>query len=84
MSITTFSSRAFNQHVSEAKRAASSGPVFITDRGKPAHVLLSIEQYHQLADKNQNIVDILVMDEGEAIDFEPPKLAGSLAKPIEF
>jgi hypothetical protein len=25
-----------------AKRAANQGPVFITDRGRPAHVLLSI------------------------------------------
>ena len=36
MAVTTFSSREFNQYVSEAKKAAESGPVFITDRGKPA------------------------------------------------
>ena len=45
MTITTLSSRAFNQDASRAKKAAKSGPVFITDRGKPAHVLLSIEEY---------------------------------------
>ena len=36
--ITTLSSREFNQNASEAKKAANNGPVFITDRGRPAHV----------------------------------------------
>ena len=49
MAVTTFSSREFNQYVSEAKKAAESGPVFITDRGKPAHVLLSIDEYRRLS-----------------------------------
>lgn len=48
MTTTTFSSREFNQHVSDAKKAALSGPVIITDRGKPAHVLLCIEDYCQI------------------------------------
>ena len=34
----SISSREFNQDVSKAKRAAEQGPVFITDRGTPAHV----------------------------------------------
>jgi len=42
MAIKTLSSREFNQDTSGAKKAANHGPVFITDRGKPAHVLLSI------------------------------------------
>lgn len=45
---TILTSREFNQDTSGAKRAASHGPVFITDRGKPAHVLLSIEEYQRL------------------------------------
>ena len=48
MAITTLSSREFNQDTSRAKKAASEGPVFITDRGKPAHVLLSIEDYQRI------------------------------------
>lgn len=42
MIITTLSSREFNQDTSRAKKAADAGPVIITDRGRPAHVLLSI------------------------------------------
>ena len=43
MTITTVTSRELNHDIGRAKKAAKSGPVFITDRGKPAHVLLSIE-----------------------------------------
>lgn len=43
MTMTTLSSREFNQKVSEAKRAANNRPVFITDRGRPAHVLMRFE-----------------------------------------
>ena len=45
MSVTTISSREFNHDTSGAKKATREGPVIITDRGKPAHVLLSIEEY---------------------------------------
>ena len=46
--VVTITSRVFNQDAAGAKRAASQGPVFITDRGRPAHVLLSIEDYRRL------------------------------------
>jgi prevent-host-death family protein len=70
MTITTISSREFNQDTSGAKKAASKGPVFITDRGKPAHVLLSIEDYQKLTGLNVDIVDLLVMPEAAEMDFE--------------
>ena len=82
MTITTLSSREFNQDASKAKKAAQLGPVFITDRGRPAHVLLTIEQYQQLAaQQGADIVDMLAMPEGGDIAFEVPKLQGPLAKP---
>ncbi|PKM01702.1 MAG: prevent-host-death protein, partial [Gammaproteobacteria bacterium HGW-Gammaproteobacteria-6] len=49
MTITTLSSRQFNQDASRAKKAAQTGPVIITDRGRPAHVLLTFEQYQRLS-----------------------------------
>jgi prevent-host-death family protein len=48
---TTFTSREFNQQVGRAKKAAECGPVSITDRGKPTHVLLSIAEYRSLTGK---------------------------------
>ena len=48
MPVHTFSSRDFTRDVSAAKRAAVDGPVFITDRGRPAFALLKIEDYHRV------------------------------------
>ncbi len=75
MTITTLSSREFNQDASRAKKAAREGPVFITDRGRPAHVLLSIEEYRRLAGGHHKIADALAMPGGEDIDFEAPRVA---------
>jgi prevent-host-death family protein len=75
MTITTLSSREFNQDASGAKKAANQGPVFITDRGRPAHVLLSIAEYQKLTASPSNIVDMLAMPEADEIDFDPPRTA---------
>lgn len=71
MTITTLSSREFNQRASEAKRAANHGPVFITDRGRPAHVLMTFEDYQRLTQQRRNIADALAMPlGGEDVEFE--------------
>ena len=54
-------SREFNQDVSQAKRAARLAPVFVTDRGKPTHVLLSVEAFNRLSGARETIVDLLAM-----------------------
>jgi len=61
MAITTLTSRAFNQDTAGAKRAAAAGPVVITDRGKPSHVLLSIDEYRRLTGGGKSILDLLAM-----------------------
>ena len=78
MGITTISSREFKQDVSKAKRCAAAGSVFITDRGRTAHVLLTIETYLKITDKEASIADLLAMPEAAEIDFEPPRLTGQL------
>lgn len=83
MSILTLSSREFNQGLSEAKRAASTGPVFITDRGRPAHVLMSFELYERLSGGQQKIADLLAMPGVENIDLETPR-SRELARPADF
>jgi prevent-host-death family protein len=72
MAITTVSSREFNQDTSGAKRAAAKGPVFITDRGRPAHVLLTIREYERMKKKQPTLAELLAMPGGEDIDFEIP------------
>lgn len=71
---TTMSSREFNQDAARAKRAASEGPVFITDRGRPAHVLLSIGEYRRLTGAGTRIADLLHAPEAAEVAFEPPRL----------
>lgn len=84
MSITTVSSREFNQDVSKAKRATAKGPVYITDRGHPAHVLLTIEDYQKIADKKISIVELLAMPDIGDIDFEPHRLSNELYRPADL
>jgi len=78
MAITRLSSREFNQNTSRAKRAAKRGPVFITDRGRPSHVLLTAEEYEKLIGRQKNIADLLAMSQAAEIEFEPPRLDGDL------
>ncbi|MEN3747068.1 type II toxin-antitoxin system Phd/YefM family antitoxin [Sphingomonas sp. HF-S3] len=66
------SSREFNQDVSQAKRLARMEPVFVTDRGRPTHVLMSIETFRQLTSKNESIVDLLAAP--DSIDLDPAAL----------
>jgi len=84
MGITTVSSREFNQDVSRVKRTAANGPVIITDRGHPSHVLLSIEEYQKITDKKESIVELLAMPDLANIDFEPPRLSKNLYKPADL
>jgi len=83
MTITTLSSREFNQDTSRAKKAAQEGPVFITDRGEPAHVLLSIAEYRKLTGAHRNIADALAMPGNADIEFDPPRLNVSFP-PVDF
>ena len=73
MTITTLSSREFNRDASRAKKAAKEGPVFITARGRPAHVLLSIEEYGRLTGATAKIADLLALPGVEDIEFEAPR-----------
>lgn len=83
MHITTLSSREFNQDTSGAKKAAANGPVFITDRGHPSHVLLTIEEYRRLTGSSESISDALSMPGDDDIDFDPPKL-GEIFRPADL
>lgn len=81
---TTVSSREFNHDVGAAKKAAANGPVFITDRGRPSHVLLTVEAYRRLLAKQPSLVDLLAMPEAAAIEFEPAPASGPLSRPADL
>jgi prevent-host-death family protein len=84
VSITTISSREFNQDAGGAKRAAEKGPVIITDRGRPSHVLLSFEDYRKLAGAGPSLLDVVAQDEDDDIDFDPPLMGDQIFRPVDF
>jgi prevent-host-death family protein len=83
MTVTTLSSREFQQNASQAQKAARDGPVFITSRGKPVHVLMTIEEYRRLSGKRHSIVDALSMPGLADIELEIPRRQ-ELPRPAEF
>ena len=84
MSITTVSSRTFNQNVTEAKRSALEQPVFITDRGNITHVLLNIDHYKEITKNSSDIIELLAMPDADTVDLEPGRLGDVNLKPADF
>lgn len=84
MAITKLSSRDFNQDTSRAKRAAKRGPVFITDRGRPSHVLLTVEEYQRITAGQKSIADLLAMPAAADVEFEPPRVGANLHKSADL
>jgi PHD/YefM family antitoxin component YafN of YafNO toxin-antitoxin module len=80
----TISSRDFNQDVSRARRAADSGPVIITDRGKSAYVLLRYDTYRKLTTSEPSILELLDHPESADIEFDPPRLGDGLFRPADL
>ena len=84
MPISKVSSREFNQHTSRAKKAARSGPVIITERGRPAHVLLTIEEYQRITGAKGSLIELLGLPPGvEDVELEIPPLRDS-ARPADL
>lgn len=75
MSMTSFSSREVNHDVSKAKKAAQAGPVIITDRGKPSHVLMTYSEFERLTGRRRNLVDALSMFGLSKTDLDIPRAA---------
>ena len=67
------SSLDFNQDLSQAKRIARLEPVFVTDRGKPTHVLMSIDAFRQLTGQSESIVDLLAMPGLTDVEPDPAR-----------
>jgi prevent-host-death family protein len=78
------SSREFNHDIGKAKRAADEGPVVITDRGRPAYVLMKHEDFRRLKASGVTMFDLLRDDEANDFDFEPPRARDVGPRPVEF
>ena len=73
MATKTLSSREANHDFGKVKKAALGGPVIITHRGQPAHVLMAFEDYKKLTSTQRSAAEALAMPGGEEIDFDPPR-----------
>jgi prevent-host-death family protein len=69
------SSRQFNHDVGRMKKVSLIEPVIITDRGKPSHVLLSINEYKKLTGSSPKISELLSMRTDDYVDISFPRLA---------
>lgn len=83
MTITMLSSQELDQDLAHAKSVTKHGPVIITDGGKPAYVLLSIEDYQRLTRQRHNIAESLGMPQLADIEFEPQR-AVITTRPADF
>lgn len=82
MVTTTFSSREFNQETGRAKTAARQGPVIITDRGEPSHVLLTMADYRRLTAPQMSLAE--AVSQTTDFDFEPPRLTSMGFRAADF
>ena len=69
----TLTSREFNQDTARAKREAASGPVFVTDRGKPTHVLLTVAEYERLAGPKKTVAETFYWPGAAEIELPLPE-----------
>lgn len=84
--MTVMTSREFNQNTSLAKKYAQTAPVIITNRGKPAYVLIRYEDY-QAPKATQNALETLMaLAHPDVSDVELPLRPRSKAqrKPVDF
>lgn len=83
MTVTTLSSRELNHDVSSAKKAARKGPVIITDRGTPSHVLLTYDDYALLTGRRKSLVEALAAPGLSDIDF-PTERARLMLRDVDL
>jgi prevent-host-death family protein len=72
--MSTFTSRELNHDVNSATKAARNGPVIITDRGRPSHVLMTYEDFNRLSGERRSLIDVLSMAGLSEIDFSPERV----------
>ncbi len=74
----------FARDLASAKKAAKSGPVIVTDRGRPAYALLKIEYYKLAGTQRQSLLADRDAIPGGDFPFEPPRWTGNDLKPADL
>ncbi len=74
MTVTTPSGRTFDEDASRAMKAAQNGPILITDRGHPTHVVLTMQEYQHLTSRQMTLIEALAQPDAADFDFDPPRV----------
>lgn len=64
----TATSQEFNRQASALRHRATKEPLLITDRGHPAHVLMSCAAYQALQGPVLSVADLLAMPVADELD----------------
>lgn len=83
MATTSLPMQEFAEDLHKAFSAAENGPVFVTDQGTPAYVLLSDADYQRLLVQKRSIADLLAMPNAADVEFEAP-CANLAVRPADF
>lgn len=84
MSVRRMTSREFNQDVAKAKREAEKAHLVITDRGKPAFVLMKHEEYRRLLGKRPGLSELLNDEATKDLEFEPARIQDGWLRPADL
>ena len=80
---TTLTNQEFEENPGGARKAADHGPVFIADRGRRTHVLLTIEDYRRLTSSHMSLAEALAQPDAD-FDFDPPKAGRGIFKAADL
>jgi prevent-host-death family protein len=80
----TISMKEFEKDPRRARKAAADEPVFISERGRHAFALITIEEYRRMGGRAESIADLLASPEAAKIDFDPPRVGEEPVRPADF
>lgn len=83
MRSSTLTMEELEQSSGRVAAAAESGPVYITEHGRPSYVLLSFVHYQTLISPQPSIVELLAGPGTEDIEFEAPRPRDT-ARPVDL
>lgn len=74
MATTTVSIEELERDASRVRKASERGPVFITEHGRPANVLLTIEEYRKLSGEQEEVVEPVATPGDHEIKFDRSRM----------
>ena len=84
MTVTTRPGDQFDRSTSEARTAAETGPVTVTEGGKPAPALPPVAEHRRLTGGHRRLGEMLAMPGSNDVEFDPPRLDDLGLRPAEF